>query len=58
MAGNCKGAYLAIFTRCRGLIGVAKLIGTVGVTGVTGEAEPRVWFRGICVVDEDVGGGL
>jgi len=32
--------------------------GTIGTTGVTGIAEPRVLVKGVCAVDEDVGGGL
>ena len=30
----------------------------MGTTGVTGVADPRVLVKGVCVVDEDVGGGL
>ena len=59
MAGICKGAYLlAIFTGFRGLTGATGIIGTVGITGVTSRGEPRVLFKGICAVDEDMRGGL
>ena len=59
MAGNCRGAYLiAIFTRFWGLTRTTGIKGTVGTTGVIGMAELRVLVKGVCVGDEDVGGGL
>ena len=59
MAGNCRGAYLiAIFTRFGGLKRTSGTKGTMGTTWVTGIAEPRVLVKGVCVGDEDVGGGL
>ena len=30
----------------------------MGTTGVTGVTEPRVLVKGVCAMDEDVGGGL
>jgi len=34
------------------------ITGAVGITGVTGKEGLTVLFKGICVGEEDVGGGL
>jgi len=59
LAGSCRGAYLiAIFTRFWGLTRATGTKGTVGTTGVTGMEGFRVLVKGMCIGEEDVGGGL
>ena len=58
MAGNCRGAYLAIFAGFWGLTGTTGIRGTTGTTGVMGIEGVTVWGKRTCVGEEGIGGEL
>ena len=58
MAGSCRGAYLAIFTRFWGLTRTTGTKGVLGITGVIGTEGVTVWDKIMCVGEEGMGGEL